>query len=101
MDAINEALMHADEEAAAAENKTVHYDELEAKHRNLKAQDNLEFLMVDTHNDYQVPYWENTICNMIYNQTQPSNSQFELTTNCGKTPLFMYRVGTYNQTGIG
>lgn len=51
--------------------------------------------------NYDVPYWENVICNMVYDEKNPNLSEFSLVTNCGKIPLFMYRVGTYKDTGIG
>jgi hypothetical protein len=50
---------------------------------------------------YDVPYWENVICNMVYNEHNPNLSEFSLETNCGNIPLFMYRVGTFKDTGIG
>jgi hypothetical protein len=30
----------------------------------------------DTSHAYSVPYWENVVCNMVYNQNDPAKSEF-------------------------
>ena len=52
-------------------------------------------------NTYEINYWENVVCDMVYNKADPTKSEFNLKTNCGTTPLYMYRVGTYADTGKG
>jgi hypothetical protein len=30
----------------------------------------------DTSHAYSLPYWENVVCNMVYNQNDPAKSEF-------------------------
>lgn len=52
-------------------------------------------------NRYAVNYWENVVCNMVYNAADRTKSEFEIVTNCGVIPMDMYRVGAYSDAGKG